>query len=268
MPRVRLLSAFFLSLLAAAVLLAQTAPQPAPTGYFGASAPELFAFLPPAPTTGDARDAADRAIFRATRALDGSARWTLARRDDDLTVGGLLNAFACSLGAALSQENAPRLAALVARMSVDSNASVVSVKSRYQRKRPFLVDEGPICLAREGFLLTSFDYPSGHSTLGWATGLVLAEIAPDRAGVILARARAFGESRVICGVHNASAVETGRTAGASVVALLHGSEAFRTDLESAKREFLPLRSGHAPTSESCAAEAASVAVSPYSASFK
>ena len=48
--------------------------------------------------------------------------------------------------------------------------------------------------------------------------MILAELEPDRASDILVRARAYGESRVVCGVHNASAVEGGRIIAAAMVA--------------------------------------------------
>ena len=41
---------------------------------------------------------------------------------------------------------------------------------------------------------------------GWTVGLIMAEVAPDRATEILARARAFGEGRLVCGVHTLSAL--------------------------------------------------------------
>jgi acid phosphatase (class A) len=192
----------------------------------------------------------------------------MAQSDDNLSVPGLLKVFACSLGAALDLQSAPRLGALLSGVTIDSNAAVALVKERYQRKRPFMVDEGPICLPRAGYLLTNFDYPSGHAALGWATGLLLAEIAPGRAAAILARARAFGDSRVICGVHNASAVEAGRLAGAALVAELHGSAAFRADLDQAKREFLVLGARNPPKAESCTSESAAVGLVPDSPSLK
>ena len=39
--------------------------------------------------------------------------------------------------------------------------------------------------------------PCGHTAIGWAWALTLSEISPERADSILARGRAFGESRVI-----------------------------------------------------------------------
>ena len=254
-------STVLLTVMAAGFLLAQAAPPPVAAGYLRAASPEFLPILPPAPPIGGSQDASDRAIFRATRSLEGSARWAMAQSDDNLSVRGLLSAFACSLGAALEPQSAPRLTALLSRVAIDADAAVARVKEHYQRKRPFLVDEGPICLPRAGYLLTTFDYPSGHAALGWATGLLLAEIAPGRAAGILARARAFGDSRVICGVHNASAVEAGRVAGAALVAELHGSAAFRADLDRARREFLTVGTRSPPKSEFCLTESAVVGLS-------
>ena len=113
-------------------------------------------------------------------------------------------------------------------------------------------------------LALSPDYPSGHVTWGWTVGLILAELAPDRAEPILSRARAFGESRLVCGVHNLSAVEAGRTNGSIVVAALHGREDFRKDLEIARKEVAAARkAGPAPDTATCAAEAEIVAASPF-----
>ena len=138
------------------------------------------------------------------------------------------------------------------------------LKDQYRRKRPFLRDSGPICIPRDQFLVNSYDYPSGHSMLGWMTGLILAELEPDHAVTILARARAYGESRVFCGVHTASAVEAGRVAAAALVAELHGLPEFRQDQEAAKKELAELRQQHQTALQSCPAESRLVSSSPYS----
>jgi len=99
---------------------------------------------------------------------------------------------------------------MMMRMSRDVRSAVAGPKIKYMRPRPYLSGNAPICI-RPGFgFRFSPDYPSGHATWGWTVGLLLAEVAPDRANPILARARAYGESRVICGVHNASSVDAGK----------------------------------------------------------
>ena len=252
-------------LLAASTIQAQTMP-PAPSDGLGTTnAPNLLEVVPPAPVAGDPRDLADRAIFRTTRTAENSPRWTLAQHDADYSVPGLLRAVACALGSAPDDRNAPRLTALLVRAIAECNLTSGSVKERYRRKRPFLVDDGPICVARDAFMVSSFDYPSGHSTLGWATGLILAELEPDRASDILARARAYGDSRIFCGVHTASAVEAGRIVAASVVATLNGSPAFRAEMQAAGKELAALRKAQGPDQASCKLETQLVDQSPYSA---
>jgi len=235
-----------------------------PPGYLS-PAPNMLSIVPPAPAPGDPRDAADRQIFRATRSLKDSPRWGVAQRDNDLSAAGVLQAFTCAAGMAFTAEKAPRLNELLGRVSSDAHGAEVSVKDRYHRKRPFLIDDGPICIDRSASLIGSFDYPSGHSTFGWAAGLILAELLPDRGEAILARARAYGESRVVCGVHNSSSVETGRTLAAALVAELHAAPQFRKDLELARAELAKLRAPAPPNAETCAAEAKALASSPLAA---
>lgn len=248
-----------------AVGLLGAAPPPAAPpsgGYLQSAPPDTYAVLPPAPVAGTTRYEADRTVFLATRKLEGSARWKMAQADDNSS--GILRTMSCALGVELNRENAPKLSSMIPRVGLDVSRATNRPKDLYKRKRPYLVDEGPICIAKSPALALSPDYPSGHVTWGWTVGLILAELAPDRVDPILARARAFGESRLVCGVHNLSAVEAGRTNGAIVVAALHGREDFRKDLEIARKEVAAARkAGPAPDAAACAAEAELVAASPF-----
>jgi acid phosphatase (class A) len=240
-------------------------PAPARQRYLSAGQiPDIGKILEPAPVDGDARDTADRAIFRATRASEGSPRWALAARDNDISQSGLLRAFRCSADLNLDAQTTPRTAALLSRVSSESNSSVTALKNAFARKRPFLIDEGNTCISRTG-LANSPDYPSGHTIAGWSVGLVLSELLPNRAAEILNRARAIGESRVVCGVHNASAVDAGRIAASTMVAALHTSASFRSDLENAKAELEAVRASAPSTTASdvCTEEARILAVRPY-----
>jgi len=242
-------------------LSSQNAPRTRAEGYLaGAAVPNLIEILPSAPAPDSARDHADREIFKATRALQDSARWKLAQNDNNLSIAALLADFRCSTGDPLSAETTPALAALLARVTQDAGAATGPPKDYFHRKRPFLVDQGPVCITVTPAFEKSFDYPSGHTTISWAVGLILAEIDPSHASAILQRARAFGESRVVCGVHNASAVEAGRVAGAAVVAALFANENFRADLEKVRTELaaLPSKAGG-----DCAAEASLISKTPY-----
>ena len=84
----------------------------------------------------------------------------------------------------------------------------------------------------------------------------IAQLAPEHATPVLARGRAYGESRVVCGVHNMSAVEAGRTNAAGVFAALQGSDAYRAELAKAKAELAAARAaGGVPDAAWCAKEA-------------
>nr|QQZ51602.1 phosphatase PAP2 family protein [Phenylobacterium glaciei] len=125
----------------------------------------------------------------------------------------------------------------------------------HSRQRPFLIDAGEICVPKTDELARSPDYPSGHTTWSWMTALLLAEMVPERATDILIRGRVYGESRVICGAHNESAVEAGRINASALVAALHASPQFRDDLDLARAELASVRrSGRPPSAARCVAE--------------
>lgn len=238
-------------------------PKPAALGpYLAPEAIDTYKILPPAPVAGTTRYEADRTVYLQTRKLEGTPRWEMAKGDDNSF--GILKGMACALGAELTPQNAPRTYAMFARVGRDASVTTNRPKDIYQRKRPYLIDEGPICIARTDALAKSPDYPSGHNTWGWAVGLLLAEIAPDRATPIMTRARAFGESRLVCGVHNLNSVYMGWANGSILVAALHGNEVFRKDLEVVRKEVAAVRrTASAPDAAKCAAEAALVANTPY-----
>jgi acid phosphatase (class A) len=258
-----------LTVLAAAAGLAMIGAAPAPMapapprgGYLGANAPDTYAILPPSPTAGDPRDQADRAVFRASRRYASDPRW--AQAQNDANSAGIVKDLTCAIGVELTPQNAPKTLALISKLAPDVSRATNRPKDIYKRPRPYLRDEGPICVPKDAGLAASPDYPSGHNTWAWTVGLVMAELVPDRATQILVRTRAFGDNRLVCGVHSLSAVEAGRVNGAIVVAALHGSAVFRSDLDGARAELDRARAeGPHPDAGACAREAALDAKNPY-----
>ena len=214
--------------------------------------------VPPPPAAGSAADQQDRATFLATRQLKDSPRWSLARQD--AREARILDSYSCALGVTPSRRTTPKLAAMLQRVSHDVRPAVSGPKRLYNRKRPYQVDRGAIC-ARSGWIVAmTSDYPSGHTTWGWTVGLILAKAQPDRTDALLARARAYGESRVICGVHNASSVDAGRVNATALVQTLETSHGFQADLAAVRAELDAARAaGPAPDKAQCAAQAAVLA---------
>ena len=215
----------------------------------------FFLLMPPAPESGDARDEADRRIFRETRALAGSPRWQMAAEDAELGNAAMLKHFSCSLGIDVKAEQIPRTVALLQKATREAARSVGPAKEYYHRKRPFLVDKGETCVPAST-IGESYDYPSGHTTAGWAWALVLAQVDPEHAEPILKRGRAIGDSRVVCGMHNASAVESARFLTGAAMAVVAASPLYQADVVVARAELESLRKGEhlKPEPRSCVLE--------------
>jgi acid phosphatase (class A) len=223
--------------------------------------PDHRVFLPAPPAAGSARESADVAIFRETRSLENTPRWQLAVNDDRIAQDALLGDFSCALGLDLSAAEAPALERLLARASADLYYLLDPPKNLYQRARPFLTEQGPICVMPTESLARQGSYPSRHAGTGWLYAMLLGEIDPAHADALIARGRAFGQSRVVCGLHYQSDVDAARLGATALAAALHGEPEFEADLDAARAELHALRAEGAkkPAAPACAGEAAILA---------
>lgn len=183
-----------------------------PQGYLAASdLPDSLALLPAPPAAGSSAQAADDEAYRALTALKNGPRGVLAAKDADLHFPAVASTFSCSIGVSISEQATPHLNMLLRRTLIDAGMATYKAKNKYQRTRPFVVFKEPSCAPKdEPMLVKDGSYPSGHAAIGWAWGLALTEVAPERADALLQRGRAFAQSRAVCGVHWKSDVEAGR----------------------------------------------------------
>jgi acid phosphatase (class A) len=223
--------------------------------------PDSLALIPPPPAPGSTAFALDVEVAQNTLALRDTPRFALAAADFELNVPHIIEVFSCALNTQITKENAPYLYNLLSRSFTDIGMSTYAAKNFYKRERPFQYNKAPLAVpeARD-FLEHDPSYPSGHTALGWGYALILTELAPDRENEILARGRAFGESRIVCNHHWFSDVVWGRFVGAATVARLHADSTFLADLEAAKAEFAALRAKGVPPTGDCKAEAATLAL--------
>jgi len=222
--------------------------------------PNSLTLLPPPPAEGSAALALDEEVSRRSLALRSTPRWNLAAEDADLMFPQAAATFSCALDAPITEEDTPHLYMLLRRTLADAGLSTYTAKNRYKRTRPFVVNKEPTCSPdEEEYLMKNGSYPSGHTAIGWAWALLLSEIAPEQTDAILARGRAFGQSRVICNVHWQSDVIEGRFMGAAAVARMHSDPAFRADIEAAKVELAAVRAKGLKPTRDCGAEADALA---------
>jgi acid phosphatase (class A) len=205
-------------------------------GYLAPDALDGKTILGPPPAIDSAQGAADRATYDETRALAGTPRWQTAIQDNDLWNGGALKRYSCAIGRDIGNGTTPTAMRMLHRVELDVRTVGTPAKDFYNRKRPALGNDKPICVPRAAWLETNASYPSGHAMAGWSWALILAEAQPVKASALLQAGREMGMSRAVCGVHFVSDVEAGRTLGAAMVARLHADPAFMADLAKAKAE--------------------------------
>ncbi len=231
-------------------------------GYLApAEVPNSLKLVSPPPASGSVAEALDIAVNQAALSLRDSPRWQQARRDAELRFPAAAEVFSCALDAPINQQQTPQLYRLLRRSLTDAGFATYAAKNQYQRQRPFMVNGEPSCTPeQEAYLRKDGSFPSGHAALGWAWALILAELAPERQDAILARGRAFGQSRVMCNVHWQSDVLEGRAVGSAAVAALHNNAEFQAAMTAARAELAALRAAGQGSSADCDAEAAALAV--------
>ena len=221
---------------------------------------ESVAFVPPPPEPGSARQALDDAIAERTLTLRGSARWELATQDAHLGFPAAADAFSCTLGIGINEQDTPALYMLLRRTLADVGLATYSAKNAYQRKRPFMLNDAPTCTPDEEEMLRhDGSYPSGHTAIGWGWGLILSQLDPENGEALVARGRSFGESRNVCNVHWHSDVVAGRMVAAAAVAKLQTNAEFRGAMQAAAADIASARERGLRPNRDCDAEAAALA---------
>lgn len=239
--------------------------RPLPSGYLAPylaadARPNGLAFTPPPPAPGSAAQARDDEASKALLALRGTPRWDVATADAVLAFPKAAETFSCALGVQIDEPSTPKLYTILRRTLLDAGLAPYSVKNLYKRERPFMSNGQPICTpAEDAVLRRDGSYPSGHSAVGWTWGLILAEAAPDRGDALVARGRAFGQSRAVCNVHWLSDTEEGRVVGTAVFVRLQGNAEFQADLAAARNEIAAARAAGKTPKRDCAAETAALA---------
>ena len=204
-----------------------------------AELPNSLTLLPPPPKEGSVGFELDQEIAMQYLALEDKVRKKQAKRDSILTFPEAPAAFNGVLPVPISENMTPHLYMILRRTLADAVLSTHAAKDYYQRPRPFMVNQTPTLTPKEDdHLRKNGAYPSGHTAIGWAWALILAELFPDQSDAILKRGSEFGISRIVCNVHWHSDVMAGQTMGAATVARLHADKDFLIDLKAAKWEVL------------------------------
>lgn len=233
-------------------------------GYLAPKAPSnSLSLVPPVPSADSSALMLDKEISRRSFLLRDTARWTLANSDANLSFPHAAGTFSCALNAPVNVTATPVLYKLLRRTLADLGGSTYAAKIHYNRARPFIWNQEPICTPNDRALLAQDgSYPSGHTAAGWGWALILSEISPAQSDAILLRGLSFGESRNVCNAHWHSDVVQARNVAAATVARLHAEDEFRADLAAAKAELAAARKQNLKPERDCVLEAAALAIKP------
>jgi acid phosphatase (class A) len=247
-------------------------PAPAPVpAYFTTSQVDIVALLPPPPAADSPEQKADiQAVLDAQRRARAEGTTQRAIDDSEITCAR----FKDVLGPQLKSEAAAKSLSFINGAAGSASAASSTPKMYWKRPRPYMVNSAvqrladvapdgdaahtenpvdPACAApppknaeeaeKQKVAKANSDkvrdytsYPSGHTTVGTSCAILLAEVFPEKRAELFARARQYGESRVIVGAHFPSDVESGRLAAVIGTSLMMQNATFERDFIAAQAE--------------------------------
>jgi acid phosphatase (class A) len=187
--------------------------------------------LPPPPAAGSREEALELAQLHQLIAGTSAERMEQAKWDDVHEDPAIFDAVA-----GRSLQDLPATWALLKTVQNDANMAANLGKKHFARTRPWGVDATlPNCDTGRGKKPVG-SYPSGHSTLGYSVGWALAQLMPEKAPAILARAHDYALSREICGVHFRSDTDASHVVGTFTAAAVLADPRLAERIAAAKAE--------------------------------
>jgi len=187
--------------------------------------------LPPAPTDISPQGRAELAqlhVIDRTRTPEEVMRAKADSATKDVTI------FADVMGPGFDLDRLPATRALFRTVRAEEKAAADRAKDHFRRNRPWITDPSLHPCSTDDEPQSS--YPSGHTSMGYAMGAVLARLAPSKAPAILARAADYARNRLICEVHFPADVVAGQAFGMMIAERLMEQPSFQAQFNAAAVE--------------------------------
>ena len=199
--------------------------------------PNAVNYLPAPPDSLSQHFAYDTAQYQWGKRMRSTQRGEQARLDAEYSIERMSAIFSPAVGITIDKEQTPQLWKLLADANETAHNGCSLAKKHYMRTRPYVYyNEPSLVPGDEDVLRHNGSYPSGHTTLGWTTALILVELFPEQQDEILRIGYEYGQSRVIAGYHWQSDVDAGRLVASAAFAKLHTSGKYLKQLNKAKEE--------------------------------
>jgi acid phosphatase (class A) len=189
--------------------------------------------LPPPPAPGSPEALAEIAELKAIAASRTPAQIATAVRDAKDESG---DTFADALGPSFDLAKLPATAKMLADIGATEDFVSKRAKKFFRRDRPWIVIPSWTTCTPPKPGPAQNSYPSGHATVAFAMGVVLASLMPEKSQAILESSREFAESRLVCGVHFRSDIVAGQAFGSVIAFDLMQNPAFRSEYDAAATE--------------------------------
>lgn len=247
---IRLILSAFIPLLVSQSIFSQYRTQTVNLYVEREDQPDGGIFLPAPPDTSSVAYLDDFVQWQWGKAMRQTERGERASQESASSTTEMARIYSEALGFKISRTETPAIYNLMSRSYHTAEQASKNPKAKYMRIRPVIqYNENPTGRSdRLESLRTSGSYPSGHTTRGMATALVLAEMAPEYQDTILRRGYEYGESRIMVSAHYQSDVNAGYMCAAACVAAMHSAPDFMTDMEAARAEYYE-KSGRKPNAQ-------------------
>ena len=140
------------------------------------------------------------------------------------------------LGSNFSKDKLPMTDAFFAKVIKEAGVGVGPLKQKYKKIRPFQYDKNihtPENIAARSMGPT---YPSGHSTTGAISAILLSQMVPEKRDALYARGWEYGTNRVMSGAAYPSDWDAAHMIAELAVFQMMKNPDFQKDLQDVKAE--------------------------------
>jgi acid phosphatase (class A) len=201
--------------------------------YMAPNAVDFALLVPPPPAESSERGKLDDQFI-----LDAQKNMT-AQKMADIQRDFIQNVFVVGqpvLGDKFSKENMPMTDAFFAKVIKEAGAGVGPLKRKYKKIRPFQYDKNihtPENIASKSMGPT---YPSGHSTTGAISAILLSQMVPEKRDALYERGWEYGINRVMSGAAYPSDWDAAHMIAELAINQMMKDPGFQADFQQVKAE--------------------------------
>jgi acid phosphatase (class A) len=215
---------------AAICLISCLAAQAESSNYLAPKKVELLRILPPPPPLDS------KAQQRDMQAVLDAQKERTPQKTERALADNILSIYRFDdvLGPNFNPTNLPLTDKFFGRMHADARAILNATKETWVRLRPYKINSDVTMLGDPP--RTFYAYPSGTTIFGTLSGIILANMVPEKSFELHERSAEYVANRVILGVHYPSDVHASQMGATALAAAFFDTPSFVIAYEESRRE--------------------------------